>query len=99
MLNMVTNEDLKDREELDDITNDIRTECSSYGTVLEVVIPGFMDETNTKLMPGGGKVWANFATVEEAKKCKKNLNGRSFADRTVVATFYDTEKFLQRNFE
>lgn len=94
MLNMVADDDLKDPQELEDIKNDIATECSNYGKLIDIFVPGLNE--NGRAMPGTGKVYGQFATIEAAKKCKHALQGRSFADRTVVVTFYDDTKFQNR---
>jgi len=96
MLQMVSMDELQDTEELEDIKNDIATECSNYGKLLSIVIPGY--HPSGKPMPGAGKVYVQFATVDEAKRCRASLQGRSFADRTVVVSFYDSEKFNNREF-
>lgn len=94
MLNMVTEDDLKDSQELADIRNDIATECGNYGKLLDIVVPGL--KINGRPMPGSGKVYAQFASIEAAKKCKDSLQGRSFANRTVVVTFYSDDFFLNK---
>jgi len=96
MLQMVTAEDLRDPEEVADITTDIRTECQNFGNVLDIVIPAFFPDGKPE--PGMGKVWVNFSNLEEAKACRSALQGRTFADRTVVVSYYDTEKFGRKEF-
>lgn len=95
LLQMVVLDELKDPEELEDIKNDIATECSNYGQLLEIIIPGFQGD---KPMAGAGKVFLKFAENEQAARCKASLQGRSFAERTVVCTYYDEEKFRSRDF-
>jgi len=96
MLNMVTNEDLIDPFELEDIRNDIHQECSKFGTVLSVVVPGLTPDG--KPLPGSGRVYAQFKEIEEAEKCKESLQGRTFAERTVIVTYYDDAKFANRQY-
>jgi len=96
MLQMVTPDELHDPEEVGDIMNDIKQECEKFGMVMDVVIPTF--EPDGKPSPGNGKVYVDFQTVQQAAACRKELQGRTFADRTVVVTFYDTEAFKARQF-
>jgi len=96
MLQMVTPDDLRDPEEVADITTDIRTECQNFGNVLDIVIPAFFP--GGKAEAGMGKVWVNFSNLEEARACRSALQGRTFADRTVVVSYYDTEKFSRKEF-
>lgn len=97
MLQMVTHDDLKDPEELEDIRLDIQTECLKYGNVISTVIPGV--DALGKALPGAGRVYVQFSTIEEAEKCKQQLNGRNFAERTVLVTFYDDVKFVDKQYE
>jgi len=96
MLQMITTDDLNDKDEVLDITADIRNECSNFGEVIEIIIPTYGPDA--KLMPGAGKVFVQFRTIEQAGACKKALQGRTFADRTVIVTFFDPVKFKARDF-
>merc|ERR1719203_223728 len=95
LLQMVVESELQDPDEVLDIKNDIINECSNYGKVVDVVIPTFV---NGKAEPGMGKVYVRFEKLEEAGACRIALQGRTFADRTVVVSFFDDGKFLDRNF-
>ena len=53
LLNMVTEEELKDEEEYEDILEDIREECSKYGEVRSLEIPRPLPGVD---VPGVGKV-------------------------------------------
>lgn len=50
---MVTNEELKDEEEYEDICEDIKEECGKYGSVRSLEIPRPIDGVD---VPGCGKV-------------------------------------------
>jgi len=95
MLNMVTVEELIDPNEVEEIRGDIKTECEEHGQVLNVIIP--VPEQGKKL-PGVGKIYVNFQEIDQAKKCKDALSGRTFGGRTVVVSFMDDEKFDRRDF-
>ena len=53
LLNMVTEEELRDEEEYEDILEDIREECSKYGDVRSLEIPRPLPGVD---VPGVGKV-------------------------------------------
>ena len=53
LLNMVTEEELRDEEEYEDILEDIREECSKYGEVRSLEIPRPLPGVD---VPGVGKV-------------------------------------------
>lgn len=95
LMQMIANEDLEDPEELEDIKNDIATECSNYGRLIDIWIPPLV---KGKPGPGTGKVFVQFQEAAEATACKNALQGRCFAERTVVVTYYDPEKFRNREF-
>lgn len=66
-----------DEEAYDDIKEDIKTECSKFGKVTNLVL--------WDLEPRG-VVTVRFADPDSAEKCVKALNGRKFAEEPVRAT-------------
>merc|ERR1711964_919736 len=58
LMQMITLDDLRDPEELSDIKNDIEAECSNYGTVKEIIVPGLSPTGNP--LPGAKKFLFNF---------------------------------------
>lgn len=97
MLQMVTLDDLRDPEELEDIRIDIQAECQKYGNVISTVIPGL--NPDGRPLPGAGRVYVQFSEVAEAESCKQALHGRSFAEQTVLVTFYDDVKFVNKEYD
>merc|ERR1712170_110270 len=81
LLNMVTEDELKDEEEYEDILEDIREECSKYGEVRSLEIPRPLPGVD---VPGVGKVFVEFRTDSECQKAQHALSGRRFSNRTVV---------------
>jgi len=94
LMNMVSAEELGDPEEVADITEDVKNECTTYGNVKDILVPG-LNQKGEKL-PGAGKIFVKFDTVEQASACKSALTGRTFGSRTVVVSYYDEEKFDKR---
>ncbi len=88
--NMFTEDDLK--EEYEEILNDISEEARQHGTVVKVIIPRPSDNPE-ELIPGIGKAFIQFESDEEAKKALESMNGRTFADRAVVAFYYPLSRF------
>ncbi|KAG0299983.1 U2 small nuclear RNA auxiliary factor 2 [Linnemannia gamsii] len=95
LLNMVSPEELEDDQEYEDIIEDIRDECSKFGQVLEVKIPR---PVAGHAVPGVGKIFVKYASAEETTVALSALSGRKFADRTVLTSFYDTERFAANEF-
>jgi len=92
-LQMVTENDLLDTQEYNEIFEDIREESGKFGPVLDVVIPR---PVAGQRVAGVGKVFVRMDTIENATKVKLALEGRQFMGRTVLATFFDLEQFNQR---
>jgi len=90
-LQMVTEADLIDENEYNGIIEDIRDEAGKLGTVCNIVIPRPM---RGQKVAGVGKVFVEMSTIEAATKVKNALEGRQFLGRTVLATFYNKQKFL-----
>jgi splicing factor U2AF 65 kDa subunit len=86
LLQMVTAEELKVPEEYAEILEDIEQECKNYGTVSSVRIPKPGE-------PGCGKVFVEYGSVESATKAIGALQGRKFAQRTILASYFDEENF------
>ncbi|QPH00888.1 hypothetical protein C2857_004972 [Epichloe festucae Fl1] len=91
LLNMVTPEELLDNEEYEEICDDVRDECSKYGTILELKIPRPI--SGSRQAAGVGKIFVKFDTSESCHKALTALAGRKFADRTVVTTNFPEENF------
>jgi len=92
-LQMVTEEDLIDDTEYQGICEDVREESEKFGKVIEIVVP--RPKAGQKVA-GIGKVFVQMDSVEAATKVKNALEGRQFLGRTVLATFFNKEKFIQR---
>ncbi|KAF9358394.1 U2 small nuclear RNA auxiliary factor 2 [Mortierella sp. AD094] len=90
LLNMVTPEELEDDQEYEDIVDDIRDECGKFGRVVDVKIPR---PVAGEVIAGTGKIFVMYSNVDEATTALRALSGRKFADRTVLTSFYDVDKY------
>jgi len=95
LLNMVTEDELKDEEEYEDILEDIREECSKYGEVRSLEIPRPLPGVD---VPGVGKVFVEFTSDGDCQKAQHALSGRRFSNRTVVTSYFDPDKYHRREF-
>lgn len=95
LMNMVTEEELKDDEEYEDILEDIREECAKYGIVKSLEIPRAVPGVD---VTGVGKVFVEFNSKQECQKAQAALTGRKFANRTVVTSYYDPDMYHRRQF-
>ncbi|RYQ86990.1 splicing factor U2af large subunit B isoform X6 [Arachis ipaensis] len=93
----VSSDELKDDEDYEEILDDMRQECSKFGTLVNVVIP--RPQPNGEATPGVGKVFLEYVDVDGATKARAGLNGRKFGGNQVVAVFYPENKFAQGDYE
>lgn len=95
LMNMVTVDELQDDEEYEGIMEDVREECNKYGSVVAVEIPRPVADVE---VPGCGKIFVQFQTPEDCQGAASKLAGRKFANRVVVTSYFDLEKFYQKDF-
>ncbi|KAF4676793.1 hypothetical protein FOL47_004964 [Perkinsus chesapeaki] len=68
----------------EDLEEDVRDECETYGKVEEVKIIELADEV---------RVFVVFDDVASAEKAKKIMHGRTFDEKRINATSYDENKY------
>ena len=95
LLNMVTDEELTDEEEYEDILDDIREKCASYGGVKSIEIPRPVPGVE---VPGLGKVFVEFYGIPDCQKAQHALTGLKFSNRIVVTSYFDPDKYHRREF-
>lgn len=95
LMNMVTKEELEDEEEYEDILEDVKEECSKYGIVKSIEIPRPIKGVE---VPGVGKIFVEFNSIIDCRKAQQALTGRKFANRVVVTSFFDPDKYHRREF-
>lgn len=88
LMQMVLREELLDEQEYTEILEDIREECSQYGEIMQLIIPRPIANSNLPV-PGEGKVYIEFDSIESATKAIEALQGRKFIERTILAQFYN----------
>lgn len=82
--NMVTDEELADDEEYEDIKLDVSEECEKTGQVVSIDIPR---EGVDK-----GKIFVTFKTVEGSVNTRQAMMGKQFGGRKVIALFSHRER-------
>jgi len=95
LLNMVTAEQLIDDNEYNEIMEDVQEECNKFGNVVSIYIPRPNTEYDQHI-PGIGKVFIEFTTPEETTIAKKEIEGRTFDNRTVSACYYNVLKYAKK---
>jgi splicing factor U2AF subunit len=89
--NMLTDDDLVNEDEYNDIMEDTKEECGQFGQLLSVIIPRARE-------PGATKIFLEYASSDDAAKAIRGLEGRTFDGRRVQATYFDETKFATRDF-
>ncbi|CAN0880358.1 Splicing factor U2af large subunit B [Linum grandiflorum] len=84
---VVTEDELRDDQEYEDILEDMRLEGGKFGNLLNVVIPRPNPEGGPS--PGVGKVFLEYGDTDGAARARAGMNGRKFGGNEVVAVFYD----------
>jgi len=87
---MLTKQDLEDDEEYNDILEDTRDECTSFGSLKNIIIP--------RSGPVATKIFLEYLSVEDAGKAIAGLKGRTFDGRQVEATYFDEVKFANQDY-
>jgi splicing factor U2AF 65 kDa subunit len=89
--NMVSADEVNDDAEYEDILEDVKGECSQYGSVISVVIPRSKEGYPVEVV---GNIFVQFSTIMDATNATRGLSGRKFADNTVQCDYFPLEKFL-----
>lgn len=95
LMNMVDVQELDDDDEYEGIMEDVREECGKYGIVMNVEIPRPIGGIE---VPGCGKIFVEYRNTDEALKAQQALAGRKFGGRVVVTSFFDLDKFRNKDF-
>ncbi|CAI0442073.1 unnamed protein product [Linum tenue] len=94
---VVTEDELKDDQEYEDILEDMRIEGGKFGNLLNVVIP--RPSPDGAPSPGVGKVFLEYADTDGASKARAGMNGRKFGGNQVVAIFYAENRFQEGDYD
>lgn len=87
---MLTQGDLTNDEEYDDIVEDTKEECGQFGALKNVVVP--------RTGPGATKIFLEYLSRDDAAKAIRGLQGRTFDGRKVTANYFDENKFAEKDY-
>nr|GEW75461.1 splicing factor U2af large subunit B-like isoform X1 [Tanacetum cinerariifolium] len=90
---VVTEEELVNDEDYEDILEDMKIECGKFGNLVNVVIP--RPNPNGEPVAGVGKVFLEYDDTDGSTRARQGLNGRKFGGNQVVASFYPEDKFSE----
>lgn len=83
--NAVEVEELKDATEYSEIMQDMREECSKYGTVQALIIP--RPTADAPSPPGLGLIIVEYDSLPSAAAARQAMHGRKFGGHIVEGTF------------
>jgi splicing factor U2AF subunit len=86
----ITEEELANDEDYEEILEDTKDECSSFGMLKNIEIPRTGD--------GKGRIFLEYLTKDDAANAIKQLQGRTFDGKKVEATYFDEAKFAERDY-
>mmetsp|Transcript_53176 Transcript_53176/g.129120 ORF Transcript_53176/g.129120 Transcript_53176/m.129120 type:complete len:366 (+) Transcript_53176:138-1235(+) len=89
--NMLSDDDLVNPEEYNDIMEDTREECGQFGSLVSVIIPKAGE-------PGATKIFLEYSSPDDAAKAIAALQGRTFDGRRVHASYYDEARFASKDY-
>ncbi|CAK9440308.1 uncharacterized protein LODBEIA_P44080 [Lodderomyces beijingensis] len=102
LINVLSIKDLLDDEVVKFATKDIKNEASKYGNVTSIRVPRPANDFAPGLQqfktPGVGKVFIEYDDEGSALKAIMEMAGRSYNDRTVLATYFDSEDYKKSIF-
>eukprot|EP00246_Nothoceros_aenigmaticus_P000819 TRINITY_DN11054_c1_g3_i1.p1 TRINITY_DN11054_c1_g3~~TRINITY_DN11054_c1_g3_i1.p1 ORF type:complete len:423 (+),score=69.81 TRINITY_DN11054_c1_g3_i1:333-1601(+) len=93
---VVSTEELRDDSEFEEILDDMREECGKYGKITNLVIP--RPSSTGDEVPGIGMVFVEYADTQGSSKAKNTLHGRKFGGNSVIALYYEEEKFTHGDY-
>ena len=91
--NMVSKEEINDDAEYEDIIDDVKGECSQYGSVVTVLIPRSKEGYPTEVE---GNIYVQFGSILESTAATRALAGRKFAEKVVTCDYFSVDKFASR---
>ena len=94
--NMVSIQELDNKDEYDELYDDVLEECKSYGKVIQIKIPRPSGEYGSS---GVGKVFVEYANRDGAKWAKDKLNGYVFRNRELEVVYHPEESFRKNQLD
>merc|ERR1712070_829174 len=95
LMNMVSDDDLANDQEYEELIAEVRDECAKYGTLLSIKIPRSHD---AGIEPSAvKKVFLEYDSVQVAVAAESELNGRSFGTNKVQTSFFSEEDYAKGN--
>jgi len=90
LLNMVTDDDLCNDEDHEDLLEEVKAECQNLGNLLSIQIPRPTDPVAPSAVK---KIFIEYDTVEDSANAERELSGRKFGASIVTTSFFSEEDY------
>lgn len=91
LLNMVANEDLESDSEYSGLVEEVEEEVRKFGKLLSVQIPR---KASATIEPSAvGKIYLEYATIQDSSNAERELSGRQFGPNVVEASYHDEQEY------
>lgn len=91
LLNMVANEDLETDSEYSGLMEEVQEEVRKFGRLLSMQIP--RKATATIEPSAVGKIFLQYATIQDSTNAEQELSGRQFGPNVVEASYHDEQEY------
>jgi splicing factor U2AF subunit len=103
LMNIVSPNDIRTEDDLQEISEDIKQECVKYGTVVSMHIPRPPplprdEEPKPEVTWGVGRAFIEYKRTEDAQKALEELGGRKFGGHTVISGYFSEDKYAKKDF-
>jgi len=94
LLNMVANEDLESDSEYSGLVEEVEEEVRKFGKLLSIQIPR---KASATIEPSAvGKIFLEYATIQDSANAERELSGRQFGPNVVEASYHDEQEYSVR---
>jgi splicing factor U2AF subunit len=91
LLNMVANEDLESDVEYSGLMEEVEEEVRKFGKLLSIQIPR---KSSPTIEPSAvGKIFLEYATIQDSANAEQELSGRQFGPNVVQASYHDEQEY------
>ncbi|XP_047042581.1 poly(U)-binding-splicing factor half pint-like [Lolium rigidum] len=90
---MLSLDQLQADDEYQQLVEDVSDEARRFGDLVKAVIPRPGPGADDPVVAGAGKVFLEYASLDQAIRCWEAMDGRWFARRQIVAGFYPEDMF------
>jgi len=90
LMNMVSDEDLVNNEDYQDLYQEVKEECAKFGNLQSMKIPRPSDGYDASAVK---KIFLEYADSKDSERSMKELAGRKFGPNVVQAIYFSEEEF------